>query len=128
MIAERKVAVFTADDIKQTIKDAHALLSSGHHTTGALAKDAQGNAVDVNSEAAVSYCEWGAVMACAIALGIPEAERPLFIDRVNNIVNKANPGSQYEQYAGRTKPEFVTFKYNDSILDSDGVVRRFANE
>lgn len=121
-----EVMGFTADDVKQVIKDAYSLLASGHHTTGALAKDVHGNAVDVDSEAAVSYCEWGAITAATIALGIAEQERALFIDRVNDVLNKANPGPQYDKYAGRTNPQFVTFQYNDSILDTDGVVKRFA--
>lgn len=111
--------------VQRVIQQAHDLLASGHHHKGNLAVDMHGNSVPVDSEHAVSFCEWGAVLAACHHL-VSKEEVDALANRANDLINAANQDTaQYARYkAGR---ESATFRYNDRILTTEQVVQRFQN-
>lgn len=122
--------MWTDELVRNVIKSAHDILASGHHHKGALAVDREGSVVPVNSEAAYAFCEWGAVehaicLATRLEPGMPEF-RDLEL-KVNDVINAANPSTQYDKYKAADGNEHVTFSYNDGILTTEQVVARFEN-
>lgn len=110
--------------VRDVIQQAHDILASGHHHKGALAVDLNGHAVPVDSEHAVGFCEWGAVLAACHHL-VSKEEVDALANRANDVINAANMGEQYSKY--KAKREAGTFHYNDRILTTEQVVRRFQN-
>lgn len=111
--------------VQNVIKQAHDLLASGHHHKGHLAVDMNNNPVGVDSEHAVGFCEWGAVLAACHHF-VPKEEVQPLANRVNDLINAANQDTtQYAHY--KTGREQATFKYNDQILTTEQVVQRFQN-
>lgn len=111
--------------VRGVIQQAHDILASGHHHKGALAVDMNGHSVSVDSEHAVGFCEWGAVLAACYHF-VPKEEVDTLANRANDVINAANQGTK--QYAGyKLGRENNTFKYNDNVLTTEQVVMRMQN-
>lgn len=110
--------------VRGVIQQAHDILASGHHQKGALARDMNGLSVDVDSEHAVSFCEWGAVLAACHHF-VSKEEVDTLANRANDVINAANPSAQYTGY--KAHRENNTFHYNDKVLSTEQVVARLRN-
>jgi hypothetical protein len=108
--------------IPELIDDATELIRIGWDV-GALAKDANGNTCQPESDGACKWCEWGAVLAVTRGRELPDT----VANYINDLINMANPGKRRDQYNQKEGDQYVTFGWNDGKSTHEQVTERFEN-